>query len=355
LPDFSVVASICLRRAVFTLSLLGVVLGCRIGRAETAQGFLNAKEMMARARLSGVQYVVQAETIGADPANVFWPRGSRSFASWSCSPDAEAELETMRKLLTAGRHADAVAGLEQATRRYLDCAAAWVLLGKALIATKEVERALAAFDWAEAIAPDNADVADERGKALLFLQRRDEALAAFRKALSLRPRDEWLIRFVAENAAKLDVAIDEGFVVRALARGSAPKIDVFVEKKLGPREAKAWTAFSLCKGFWIGNPKHRKRVTGNELHVFSSLEEEECLKQLVAESTGSTDPTLTRLRSIVVDSKLLDAFITYEFAARIDPDAVLRLPPEARARVARYVAEYVLVDTRRTPSARPTP
>jgi len=70
---------------------------------------------------------------------------------------------------------------------------------------------------------------------------------------------------------------------------------------------------------------------------------------------GSTDPALTRLRSIAVDAELLDAFIVYEFAARIDPNAVLRQPAEARARVGRYVADYVLIDMRRPSSVKPTP
>jgi tetratricopeptide (TPR) repeat protein len=324
--------------------------------------------MMARARSSKVQYIVQAETIGSDPANAFWPLaglwidspvvsvsalGVREVRSRQCSPEANRELEATRAILRDRRYSEAAASLNESTKRHPDCVEAFKLRAEALQLLNDSARALDALDWAEALVPDDARVATERGETLLRLGRRDDALAAFRKALSLWPRYEFAMLSVGRNARGLDVSLDKGFVVRALARGSAPRIDIYVEKDLGVREAKAWTAYGICKAFWIGNAQHRRRVTGNEALGFSVLEEEECIRQLVAQSSGSTDPTLTRLRSIVVDSQLLDAFINYEFAARVDPTAVLRLPPEARARVARYVDEYVLVDARRTPALRP--
>jgi tetratricopeptide (TPR) repeat protein len=329
--------------------------------ADGKANYLTTQQMMARTGASGVKYNVGTETLGADPANVFWPERGRwptsavvvatdnggfRVESRPCATDVIKELDTVEPAFKEKRYAEAMMVYRRVTTQHPECEQAWVFLGDALTNTHADAEALAAYDRAAALRPDEPGPQFFRGQVLLRLNRRDEAIASFVKALVLRPHYPALTIFLAASAPKLGLTFENGFAPRVLVRGTPPVIDVSIEKSLPQPDGVAWMSYAICKAFWIGDATHRREVTGSELHKFTMDEERECLSNLVAMSIAknASDASLVRLRKITVEAKLLDAFIIYEIASRISPIIVLTLPPVARAQISRYVEEFVLFD-----------
>jgi tetratricopeptide (TPR) repeat protein len=86
-----------------------------------------------------------------------------------------------------GEHQVAVELLQAATRVNPNYAAPYACLGLALRELKNLEDALASFDRALVLRPDDAEVLNNRGNALLEVARHEEALASYERALALKP------------------------------------------------------------------------------------------------------------------------------------------------------------------------
>jgi pentatricopeptide repeat protein len=92
--------------------------------------------------------------------------------------------------LKAGRPRKAVAVLEKMTEEEPEAAAILCLLGNALLALSEWDRAETAYQRAVCLEPEKTDVFYGRmAHALLELEQPERALAAYEKCLSFRPED----------------------------------------------------------------------------------------------------------------------------------------------------------------------
>jgi tetratricopeptide (TPR) repeat protein/tRNA A-37 threonylcarbamoyl transferase component Bud32 len=87
----------------------------------------------------------------------------------------------------AKRYQEALAAYEQAIRLNPNDAAYHNRKGTALLALKRHQEALAAYEEAIRLNPTNDDYHDNRGIALSYLQRYQEALAAYEQAIRLNP------------------------------------------------------------------------------------------------------------------------------------------------------------------------
>jgi tetratricopeptide (TPR) repeat protein len=108
---------------------------------------------------------------------------------------AEVHYNRGNALLANGRHAEAVASYEQALELKPDdaealnnLAVALHLLGRHAAALETVERALT-------LRPGYAKALHNRGNALLALKRPDEALASYGKAYAIAPDPAWMLHF----------------------------------------------------------------------------------------------------------------------------------------------------------------
>ena len=90
------------------------------------------------------------------------------------------------------RPAEALASYDKAIALKPDDAEAHNNRGNALRDLKRPEEALASFDKAIALKPDYAEAHNDRGNALLHLKRPAEALTSFDKAITLKPDFEFL-------------------------------------------------------------------------------------------------------------------------------------------------------------------
>ena len=110
----------------------------------------------------------------------------------------------------AGRLAKAVSLYRQALSREPDNADICDNLGHALVSLGELDQAIAAFYAALEIAPDNAEFWFNLGHALTICSEPDKAIAAFRQAVALRPNFADA-HFRLGSLLSEDGAVAEGF------------------------------------------------------------------------------------------------------------------------------------------------
>jgi tetratricopeptide (TPR) repeat protein len=106
---------------------------------------------------------------------------------------ADIQREKGRELELSGRYEEALAAYEQALVLNPDDVTTWVYKGLALAQLGRYEEALTAFDRALVLSPDDADAWYCKGLALDYLGRYEEALTAFERTIELRPdhADTW--------------------------------------------------------------------------------------------------------------------------------------------------------------------
>jgi tetratricopeptide (TPR) repeat protein len=184
-----------------------------------------------------------------------------------------------------------------------------------------------------------------KAHALVKLKRNGEAKESFIQSLTLKPRRKSLISALKVSADRLGISVeDEPFLPKSLARLEKDVVSIYSDPQDMP-----WFAHAVCKAFWLGEPEHRKQLTGKEDHQWSTSEELECLGAMLvgylqARDDGKIqkDPALERIKAIL-DDGMMNQFIYYEIYARISPDVILLLPAGERDKLKSYVTKYVLV------------
>lgn len=330
--------------------------------------FLTPPEMVARMEASPVQYRIHTleDLKGLAPEQLtdfVWPQrtealdfpvvvagegGTRSVRAASFDPAAVALLEQAEVHYRAKRYAEAERLYAQALVKEPGNYLATLNLGDVALFSGDAKAALARYEQATRLNPDDHRSYFFRATALGRLGRFTEVRDMYARALALRPEHPYVMSAVTGNAETLGIDLQPRVLrPRALARRDGEAIDVYAE-------GAPWLAFGICKALWLGEPSHRKEMTGTEQHqTFSSTEERECLASLIVmyrlrrEDGKARDPALERLSRIAEDGYLTE-LVLYEVAARAWPHVGLTLPDAQRERLHQYVLRYVLPLTRYT-------
>lgn len=135
-------------------------------------------------------------------ARLHWQTGNiadylRSYGDvLSTRPDDAGLLSDLaNRLNLGGRSADTVTLLSPAVARGIETGELRHRLGQALWAQGDTEAALAQFAAARALAPEDAAIAREMARALIVLERPDEALATVDPLLAHDPYDQQAIAY----------------------------------------------------------------------------------------------------------------------------------------------------------------
>lgn len=219
-------------------------------------------------------------------------------------------------------------------------------LGDALLFGGDAAAALAEYDAAIALNPDDYRLYFFRATAHRHLEARDKMVADLRASLALKPRNDLLLGMVERSRGQLGLRLEPDlFVPRAFVRREGEVIVIYADL-----ERPEWLAWANCKALWLGDAAHRKARTGKSAPGWSSVEELDCLANLLdvyeqrrRSGEGMRDDRLDRLVKIA-EAGLAFGFVVYEFGARVDPQVVLRLDPKARDVVRRYVDGWVLTE-----------
>ena len=96
----------------------------------------------------------------------------------------------MGQKTSAVDHSDEIAGLEFKTSQNPGDIAGWIQLGNLCFDSDLPEKAIAAYDEALVINPDNADVLTDQGVMYRKVGKYDKAIMCFDKAVAVNPKHE---------------------------------------------------------------------------------------------------------------------------------------------------------------------
>ena len=323
--------------------------------------FLSPAEIAKRLEASPVSYRVEGkDSPPGGWADALWPQrvqevqfprvvvqdGERVIREWPENPEARKLLDEAEPLFQAKKYPEAGKLYARATEVCPDCYMAWNFRGDAAYFSDDAATALEHYRKAVELNPDDHRSWFFLGNALGKVGRFDEALDAWAQCLTLSPRYP-VIRQFFRNNSHLGLVIREDSIT---PRGYAERTGEGVTIQFDPNHDLGWLGFANCKALWIGEPSHRKEMTGTTEEHFNSLEELECLgaalvvheDQKRQGKTESADPSLDRLYDIANDGMLLEA-VLFEVGTRVHPQLVLTLNDAARQRLKAYVRKHVLV------------
>lgn len=214
----------------------------------------------------------------------------------------------------------------------------------------DAANALSYFDKAIAMNPADHQLHFFRGNALFNLERFDEAVDSYINTLVLYPRHRFSLDALEKIREYAGIELHESlFAPEALAELTDTGVYIKLDKDA---IGSAWFGYAIAKGFWLGEPKHRKELIGDDRLTWSSSAEREAIAALLSAYTtfkdekGKTDPAIEKIIEIA-DNGDLDKFMLYEMTSRFDPHFALRQGKQVREWMHDYVATYLVVKKRR--------
>ncbi len=354
---------------LFTL-VLAVALQSPPLRAKDSSRFLTPGEMVKMMEKSKTTYKIDTlkslKDMGPEQfAEAYWPastkqleypfieddgKGSLSLVSYPFDPAAMDIVKEAETAYSEKKYDRAQELYQKAISVSPKCYFAYIGLGDCQFFSGELEKAVESYQKAINLNPYDFRGFFFKAHALAKLKRFEEARGAFVKSLALQPHRESIIKTLRTFADQMGVVVDDSrFLPQSLARLEGKDVAIYSDPENSP-----FFYHAICKGIWLGEPNHRKQVTGKEDHNLTTSEESECLASLVvgymqARDDGKIpqDPAMDRIKAIL-DDGLLNQFIYYDIMVRFSPMAILLLPPSEREGLESYVAKYVLV--RKQPS-----
>lgn len=358
--------------------MLGLIIAAAIAAKPTtapapdaASGgdLLSTAQMLAAMEASSVRYrVADASSLKDLPmerwTELLWPQlvapieeplvtagrgGARTVTAYPSDPRVHPLLEKSEPLFQAKKYEEAAAVYQEALKLDPRYYVLWSHLGDCSYFRGDYETALRHYEKALSLDPDDYRLWFFKGNALGRLGRRSAALDAWVTSLVLKPRNPVLLEILRTGARQLriDVRDQPLLVPRGVARREGKDVAIYSDLEAGPH----WLAFAVCKGVWLGEPSHRKALTGDEDEGWSSRAELECLAALLtgyesarADGKAKKDVRLDELRG-VVDEGLATELIVYELGSRIHPQLTLTLTDAQRASLRRYILQHVLLGT----------
>jgi tetratricopeptide (TPR) repeat protein len=259
---------------------------------------------------------------------------------------AQPKLRAAEPLFQDKRYAEAGALYDAAVKAAPSCYVAYAYRGDAAFFQGQEEKALADYDKALALNPDDGSIYVFRANALQHLKRYPEMVDALRWSLALRPRNTLVLDMLhqAERPLHFTVrSVDIAF--HGFARKEGADMAIYADAK-----RPAWLAYASCKALWLGEPSHRKAVLGTSEHVISFPEEQECIGALLAgylvgkEHDDAIQEPELRAVAEIIQAGYGAEWVVYELLSRVDPQIVLTLPDAERKRMFEFVKRYVAVD-----------
>ena len=180
---------------------------------------------------------------------------SRGLRQWSMPRALMTELQRIEPLYEAGDYARAENEYEKLLARFPGEFVLYLSLGDAALFGNHPDVALPRYLRATQLNPYDHRGFYFLGNALLRLGRRDEAVAAWVRALTLRPHWDPL-REGLENAERVArIELREPFLPAGRVEQTGPEAYALTTGK-----HPGWLAWTMCKAAWMGEPEHRKAV-----------------------------------------------------------------------------------------------
>jgi len=272
--------------------------------------------------------------------------GNPSVEEFSFKPEAVAIIKKAEEKYGEKSYEEARRIYEQALVADPDCYLAVADIGDCYYFGGQPEKALAEYEKAIRMNPQDHRLFFFRANAQLALGRIEEARKSYIHSLMLRPRYSYALQVIEARRDVLKMKIREPFFhPPVLVRKEGEDIVVYCDLAKGPH----WLAYANAKAVWLGEPSHRREVAGSEAAGWSSSEERECLKHLLAvyatraDKAATVDPDLELLQK-VAEAGDLDYFILYEIYTRLCPTGLLTLSEDIQKEMERFIETYFVID-----------
>lgn len=352
------------RLPAVSLALLLLSCAASTREARSRERFISNKEMLERMEHSNVQYRVSDTSALSDIpieryADVLWPEGGMgSIAMLSVSdeerpapaaqplpPEVQKILERSEPLFEAQRYDEAGKLYQEALAIAPNSALLWLHWGDCAYFQQDLDAALERYQKAAQLDPDDYQVHFYLGQTLALMSRDAEAREEFTSSLLFRPRNPSLTHVLRRIGPRMGLTLKDAIIKpRAIALQRNDGIDVYVDK-----DHPYWIAFGVCKAIWLGDASYRQEMVGTPTHMFSTLEELDCLSRTVdayegakKDANGKSDPEMERLIT-VVDAHMAGTLVLYELASRFKPDLARSLNADERKKLRAFIAQFVLV------------
>jgi tetratricopeptide (TPR) repeat protein len=270
--------------------------------------------------------------------------GGLSWGNFPLDPACEELLASVRPKYENKEYKAALKRYKNAALIYPQCYVAHLMAGNCLYFMEDHKKAIKWYEKAIDINPHHYQLHMYKANALLQLRKNEDALEAYITTLALRPRHPVVYKVLEAKSDALGITpYTGGFKPRALARREDDVIAVY-----GDEEKPYWLAYGLCKAIWIGEPNIREERVGPGEHLWSNIEDRECIMSLLEsyyanreDDTVPPDPEMERIL-VVVKAGVLDAFVIYEIGSQVTPDIGISIPEQVRTLVHDYVQAYVV-------------
>jgi tetratricopeptide (TPR) repeat protein len=283
-------------------------------------------------------------------------------------PQAAPALLEAEAAFQAQRWDDAKAAYDRALEQCPTCYAALTGWGDVEISRRDkagdIPAALARYERALELNPDDPQLHAFRGSALLRIGRGREGLQELTEALVLRPRYPLPLAILERvKAGGLPVQLDAvplsptGWLVPTgeSTAGKTQMDFVYAGRGANTLDDMPWIVYGTCK--WLG-PNGEYKAEQATRRPWDARVEAGCLAK-VAEGYKGQTASLAKLekeRGVHLlqhgkalarlvranDAGYLGEFITYEIRSRMEPQVTLLLGPAERERLRAYVVTFVL-------------
>lgn len=264
-------------------------------------------------------------------------------SSWSWPGLTQEIAEAAEKDFGSGDMNAARADYRKILATSPDCYLAIANIGDCYLKDGNTDSAIGYYAKSIAINPIDYLPYYYKADALYRAKRFEQSRQAMIDVLTLRPRYAGALRQL-RGMPQLGVTVhDSLFAPKGYAEQTAKGI--LVKFPFDSAHA-AWMGYAIGKALWLGEPAHRRSLTGSETMSWSLQHETECLGALIAsyETTRGTQahqPDLEMLEAVTSDG-LLSAYILYEIGSRLDEDIMLTVGPNVRDNVRKYVEKFIM-------------
>jgi len=275
--------------------------------------------------------------------------GKKRVVPYPIKDEARGLFERAYKAFKALDYDEAEGLFRKVIEKDPGCYPAYLSLGNILHSKKDYAGAVDYYDKAIALNSIDYQCFAFKGSALLMLGRYEKAKQALIEALILSPSDNLTMYLLEKAGRKLGFRVYvKKFIPRALTyKENGKEVVVLVQKD---DAEKGWAIYGMTRAVWMMEPVYRKEKTGSTDHNLTTIEEGDCLINLLAayaiESAKKKevkDSALERLKKIVENGDTAP-FINFEiFGLKVPHFSALYLDEKERKEVKDYIEKYVLV------------
>ncbi len=268
---------------------------------------------------------------------------SISLMDWRIDSLAQIEFNAGEEAFTNEDFAQALICYENALRIDKNLYMANLFIGDCYLQGGLPEVALEYYQKATELNPNDYRCYMFSSTAYYQLGDKAKALDCYIKALSIKPNHKTIVNILKNNQSIFQIEyMDMSFKPYAYFIKNNKTIDVFI----GMSESGVWMPYILTKAMFAGESEIRAKYVSDNNSLWTLQEEKQAIIILLSgylsiKEKGTVIDYFEKFLKIVNEG-YLDIFLIYEIGALMDPDVIIKSPPEIRERTEEYLRKFII-------------